>query len=164
MCSEENLMVNFVRNVVFSGILMVQAHALAANQIQNLIDQALLSGASEVVIPAGTYEVSDTLRLNNIDNFSILADGVTMVLTQRRQTISMDNCFNLLIQGLTIDIDPLPFTQATITGHASDWSWLEAQIHEGYPQDPSSSSKVELYEGDTGLLFPNVWTAYNVPV
>jgi|GEM_PF-6951855 len=155
---------NFVRNVMFSGILMVHVQALAANQIQTLVDQALLNGASEVVIPAGTYEVSDTLRLNNIDNFSVLADGVTMVLTQRRQTIKVDNCFNLLIQGLTIDIDPLPFTQATITSNAPDWSWLEAQIHEGYPQDPSSSTKVEVYDGDTGLLLPNVWTVYNASV
>ena len=154
----------FVLRTACLGIVLVHSQVFGANQIQTLIDQALNNGASTVTIPPGTYQVSDTLRLNGVNNFSVFADGVTMVLTQRRQTINVDNCLNLLIQGLTIDIDPLPFTQATITGHAADWSWLDAQIHDGYPQDPSATSKIEVYDGETGLLLPNVWTVYNAPV
>lgn len=153
-----------IHKIVLPCFLLASNQLLGANPIQNLINQALANGDSAVTIPPGTYRVSATLQLSNLHDFSIIADGVTMVLTQRRKTMDIDNCSNLMIQGLALDIDPLPFTQATITAHADDWSWLEAQIHEGYPQDPSETTKLEVYDGGSGLLLPNVWTVYDATV
>jgi len=147
---------------LFFLVGVVQGHA--ANPIQDLVDQALSNGESEVIIPPGTYRVSDTLELKGVRDFTLIADDVTMILTRRRINLLMRDCSNVTIQGLTMDTDPLPFTQATIYEHARDWSWVKAKIDDGYPQDPLPGAKIELYKGDTGLLFPNVFTLYGASV
>ena len=63
------------------------------------------------------------MTLRDLSNFSIYADGVTIIMEERRQQISIHNCTNLHFEGVTLDHDPLPWTQATITAHALDWSW-----------------------------------------
>ncbi len=138
--------------------------AYAQNQIQTLIDQAVADGQSSVTIPPGTYRSSSTLHLRDLKDFTIIADGVTMIQEDLRQHVSINNCSNLHLQGITLDHDPLPFTQATITSHAEDWSWLEAEIDAGYPLDTAPNSKVEVYDGDTGLLVPNVWTIFGTRI
>lgn len=151
-------------NLMLLGLSFLGYPLFATNTVQELIDQAILDGASEVTIPAGTYQIEETLRIKDVDDFSILAEDVKLVLGVRKQFLFISNCSNLLIRGLTLDHDPLPFTQATIMGHAADWSWLEARIHEGYPQDPLTSSKIEVFDGETGLLMSNVRTLFNTAV
>ena len=146
------------------GLLFLNCPSFAANEVQDLIDQAILNGDSEITIPAGTYRVDETLHIKDVNTFSIFAENVKIVLGVREKFLSISNCSNLLIRGLTLDHDPLPFTQATITRHDTNWSWLEAQIHAGYPQDPSTSNKIEVFDGETGLLMPNVWTLYGATV
>lgn len=152
-----------LKPVIFS-LCTLNVQLFAGNTIQDLIDEAIQNNEPEVIIPAGTYRVDQTLRITNVDDFAIIADDVTMIQEVREQFIFLSNCSNLLIRGLTLDHDPLPFTQATITGHAPDWSWLEAQIHAGYPQDPDTTSKIEVFEAETGLLIPDVWTIYGANV
>ena len=154
----------FRLNLMLLGLLFLGCPLFAANTVQELIDQAILDGDSEVTIPAGTYPIDETLYIEGANNFSILAEDVKLTLGVRERFLLISNCSNLLIRGLTLDHDPLPFTQATIIEHASDWSWLEAQIHEGYPQDPKASSKIEVFDMETGLLLPNVWTLFNAAV
>lgn len=155
-------------NVILFSLLFLNSSLFALNTIQQQIDQAIADGKSSVTILPGTYLVNETLRIIDVNknNFSIFADGVIMIQDGRRQHILVRNCTNISIKGITLDHDQgsLPFTQATITGYAADWSTLEAKIHASYPQDPSARSKVEVYEAETGKLIPNVWTEFDVPI
>jgi polygalacturonase len=55
------------------------------------------------------------------------------------------------LRGLTIDYDPLPFTEARITAVAPDKRWVAFEIIEGYP-DHQLVERVEIYNPATGEL------------
>jgi hypothetical protein len=145
-------------------LMLACAPCMAANAIRDLINAAIASRQTEVTIPAGTYRVNEVLWLNRVNDFTVNAENVVMIMEVRTQAVSIANSRNLSIRGLTIDHQPLPYTQATITSHAADWSSVDARIHDGYPQDPRAASKIEAYDGRTGRLIPDVWTLYDVPV
>ena len=52
---------------------------------------------------------------------------------------------------MTIDYDPLPFTEGRITALAPDKSWLEFEVIEGYP-DSKLEQRIEIYDPATGEL------------
>lgn len=151
-------------NFLIIGLVLGVSPGLAANAIRDLINAAITNKQIEVSIPAGTYLVNEVLRLDRVNDFAVNAENVVMIMQVRTQAVSISNSRNLAIRGLTIDHQPLPYTQATITSHAADWSSVDAQIHDGYPQDPLATNKIEAYDGQTGRLIPNVWTLYDTAV
>ncbi len=107
--------------------------------LQGFIDQKIAEGVRRVVIPPGTYRVKPQnrshLSLKNLNDVEIIAEGVEMICTETTRAITIENCTNLTLRGLTIDYDPLPFTQGRITALAPDKSWLEFELFDGYPDD-----------------------------
>ncbi len=51
-----------------------------------------------------------------------------------RVALSIEASDRVTLKGFTMDFDPLPFTQGTVTAAADDRSWIEFQVHEGYPE------------------------------
>lgn len=123
--------------------------------LQGMIDQQLRGGAKRIVIPPGRYRVTphDRLHLNlhDLGDVQIIADGVEMICTQTTRALDIDNCRNLRLRGLTIDYDPLPFTQGRITALAPDKSWIEFKITDGYPDD-ALEERIEIFDGTSRLL------------
>ena len=123
--------------------------------MQGFIDQAIASGQHNIVVPPGRYRVTPRngvhLALKNLHDIQIIADGVEMVCTQTTLAIATDRCHNLTLRGLTIDYDPLPFTEGRITAVAPDHSWLEFAVADGYP-DQKLVARVEIYDSLTHLL------------
>ncbi len=54
------------------------------------------------------------LLFRNLKDVQIIADGVEMICTATVQAVGFDHCTNVTLRGLTIDYDPLPFTQGKI--------------------------------------------------
>ena len=46
-----------------------------------------------------------------------------------------ENCRNVRFKGITIDYDPLAYTEGRITALPPDKSWVEFEIIPGYPED-----------------------------
>ena len=129
--------------------------AAVAFDLQGFIDAALKSGEKTIVIPPGRYAVAPRnaqhLVLHDLKDVTIVAEGVEMVCTQTTRALTIDRCANVTLRGLTIDYDPLPFTQGRITAVAPDRSWLEFELIDGYP-DQKLETRIEIYDAKTALL------------
>jgi len=131
------------------------AQAAVDFDLQGFIDGQIKAGHLPVVAPPGRYRVTPHagrhLSFKNLSDISIVADGVEMICTQTCQAISFDQCRNVSLKGLTIDYDPLPFTEGRITAMAPDKSWVEFAIIDGYP-DNVMEERIEIYDPATREL------------
>ena len=122
--------------------------------LQGFIDQALAAGEKRIVIAPGRYRVKPQrqchVRLRDLQDVEIIAKDVEMVCTETTQALSIENCRNVTVRGLTIDYDPLPFTQGRIVALAPDKSWLEFEIIAGYPEN--LDMRIEIFDQHTEQL------------
>ena len=113
--------------------------------LQTQIDQGLEAGLDEIVLTPGVYESESPnsftphLSIVGAEDVSIVADGVTLLATSLTSAVRIHSAENVTIEGLTIDYDPLPFTQGTVVGVAADRSYFDVRIHNGYDLLPDGS-------------------------
>ncbi|WP_176444671.1 RICIN domain-containing protein [Paenibacillus herberti] len=104
-----------------------------ASIIQTLIDDALAAHQSEVTIPPGTYLLTQTTVINGVTDFTVIADDCFFVMTNFNRVFNINNCVNLTIQGVTMNYDPLPFTQGVVIASDPVALTIKVQIDQGYP-------------------------------
>lgn len=116
--------------------------AEASRDLPDMIQAAILRGDTSIRIPPGRYyvrpEMGTHLRLEGVSDFTINATGVEMVCSETTRAILIEECENVTIRGLTIDYDPLPFTQGTIVAISDDRKSHTIRIDEGYPPAESA--------------------------
>ena len=128
--------------------------------LRSLIGRAITAHARQVVIPPGTYRGGPAagspviLPLQNVENLQIIALGVKMVCTMRTRAIFFSNCKNVELDGLTIDYDPLTFTQGKVTGIAPDNSSIDVTLDAGYPRLPFE--RLSLIDSHTRFILPGL--------
>lgn len=135
---------------IFWPILLAGAVAAVASQpeLQALIGSAISAGQPRVVIPPGVYRVAPEagskthLSVRAARNLEIVADGVTMICTRRTRAVMFDHCENVTLRGLTVDYDPLPFTQGRVIAVAEDQGWIDVKLDAGYPAQPYARLEV----------------------
>lgn len=143
--------------------------AVAAD-LQQQINAAIAAGQAELTISPGTYRLpakprQPQLLIRDAKNLTIIADDVTLICTSLDTAIKVENTTGLVIQGLTIDYDPLPFTQGEVIAVADDHSWIDVRLDAGYPQPAADENRrVILYDRETRLIKPGTWTRHNVTV
>jgi parallel beta-helix repeat protein len=125
--------------------------------IQGFVDTELQAGQKRIVIPPGRYRVTphnrQHLLLQNLRDVQIIADGVEMICTETTRAITISRCSDVSIRGLTIDYDPLPFTQGRITAFTGDKKSCEIELFEGYPPaEMARNFKYEIFRPDTRTL------------
>ncbi len=106
-----------------------------------MVGEALKRGEKRIVIPPGIYRLApqggaELWSLPGLKDVEIVADGVTLVGTKLIRAISLGHCSGVTLQGLTVDYDPLPFTQGEVIAGAADGSSIDVRIHTGYPRQP----------------------------
>ncbi|MCX6939078.1 MAG: right-handed parallel beta-helix repeat-containing protein [Verrucomicrobia bacterium] len=131
--------------------------AIVNFDLQTFINGQLASGAKTITVPPGRYRVNPGVKqravhlvLENLTDVTIIAKGVQMICTETTQAVAIKNCKNLKVIGLTIDYDPLTFTQAKITAMAEDKRWIEFKIQKGYPEN--LEERIEILDGKTERL------------
>jgi len=136
-----------------------------APDLQAMIDRAIADGDAKLVIPPGTYRVAPPapraphLTIANATELTIVADGVRMVCTQLNQAIRIENADGLTLRGLTIDHDPLPFTQGTVTAVSDDHRVLTIELDKGYPA-LTERARASIWTPDGTRIKPDTWTRY----
>jgi hypothetical protein len=103
-----------------------------------LLDRAVRNGWHKVVIPPGTYRLAPSVEIDDAKNLKIIADGVTLVCTKLSRAVNFSHCTNVTLRGLTVDYDPLPFTQGKVTAIAPDFASIDLTLDAGYPRQPYS--------------------------
>jgi len=138
-----------------NSILLALAFVASVFDLQAFLDTALQNGKTTIIVPPGRYCVvphhGTHLTFRNLTNITVIADNVEMICTETRRAVAFDHCRNVTLRGLTIDYDPLPFTEARITALAPDKRWVEFEILDGYPEH-QLVERVEIYNPATGEL------------
>lgn len=86
-----------------------------ASALQDTISAAIASSQRVVRIPPGKYVFSDTsVTISGAQDMVIHAGGVTFVFYYG-SGLTVSECHNLTVRGLTLDSDPPNYAQGTIT-------------------------------------------------
>ncbi len=130
--------------------------------LQKHINKELAKGKKEFTIPPGRYRVAPKgnkhITLNNLKDVTIIANGVELICTETVQAINIINCKNFKLVGLSVDYDPLPFTQGRIVEMTKDKSQLTVDILEGY-STKLRNEKLEIYDSATAELSTRTYYA-----
>ncbi len=111
--------------------------AFAADSAPQADLKSLLEGASDgsiVKVPAGVYKSDKTITLKGKKDIYIDALGAKLVMGSHVSAIDIRSCENLTLKGLTIDYDPLPFTQAELVSYDPVTMQGEIALMKGYPR------------------------------
>lgn len=125
--------------------------------LQGFVDRELASGNRRVVVPPGRYRVTPRhghhLMLQGLQDVEVVAEGVEVVCTQTTRAVTISRCRNLVLRGLTLDYDPLPFTQGRIVELSEDKRYHEVELFEGYPPaEAARPFKYEIFRPDRRTL------------
>lgn len=89
---------------------------------------------------------------------TIIANNVELICTETVQAINIINCKNFKLVGLSVDYDPLPFTQGRIVEMSADKSKLTVDVLEGY-STKLRNEKLEIYDSATAELSTRTYYA-----
>lgn len=125
--------------------------------IQKYIGDALAGGAKTVTVPPGRYRVTPKgrvhLSLRGLHDVTIDCTGVEMICTETTLAVGISDCTNLTVRGLTVDYDPLPFTQGRITTLSADHKVHDIELFAGYPPASQVANfKYEIFDAKTREL------------
>ncbi|MDX9978890.1 MAG: right-handed parallel beta-helix repeat-containing protein, partial [Lentisphaeria bacterium] len=122
------------------SLLALAAQDLAAQSIDPIahIQQELAAGNKTIVVPPGLYRLTPEddvyLKLRDVEGVTIDLTGVEFLGMVDTRMVEVVNCVDVTLKGLTIDYDPLPFTQARIIEVDEEKNWT-VQVIEGYPTE-----------------------------
>ncbi|TAD86373.1 MAG: right-handed parallel beta-helix repeat-containing protein [Bacteroidetes bacterium] len=123
--------------------------------LQRHINREVSKGKKEILVPPGRYRLTPKgnrhLLLQDLKDVTILAKGVELICTETVQAINIINCKNLKLVGLSIDYDPLPFTQGKIVEISPDKTTLTVDIIDGYSTN-LRNEKLEIFDPVTAEL------------
>jgi hypothetical protein len=121
--------------------------------IQGALDSATNAG-TEIRFTAGaTYVITNSslvdnipLRLEYATNVLVNGNGCKILITNPRiGFLTVDYSSNVMVQGFTVDYDPLPFTQGTVThnfytgGDVPQEQAFEFIVDTGYPSPTNAN-------------------------
>ncbi len=152
----------YILGAVLCGLLSM-VHARQAveqrspSDLQDYLDAAVKAGLKKIVIPPGTYRVTPRKRqhlvLRGLEDIEILAHGVEMICTQTTRALTLAHCRNVTLRGLTVDYDPLPYTQGRIVKLSQNNTVHDIELFTGYPRgEQVQDFKYEIFKPDTRTL------------
>lgn len=109
--------------------------------LRPIVAEAVKRGEKRIVIPPGTYRLApkgggEIWLLRGLKDVEIIAEGVTLTCTKLMRAITLLQCSGVTLRGLTVDYDPLPFTQGEVVAGAEDGNAVDIKLHAGYPKKP----------------------------
>jgi len=127
----------FVMSLLLSAPGLARADEASTMPIPHPLEAgaaaAMAGGRREFRLPAGTIVLDRGLTFRDLHDLIVDGTGTTLVCRDWRHTaLNFEGCRDITLRGVTIDYDPLPFTQGTVTARANDGAWLEVAIHDGY--------------------------------
>jgi hypothetical protein len=90
------------------------------NNIQSIINNAIASGG-EAILPSGTFRLDSPISVYGARNLKIRGTGTKLIFQTTRTNpnryydIQIEKSNGVTLQGIEIDMDPLPFTQGNFS-------------------------------------------------
>lgn len=102
------------------------------------------------------------IRLQNVDGLTIHGNGAQFWFEDYLTAFRLENCQNISLLDLTMDWDPLPFSQVVVTAIDPEGNYLEGKTEDGFPHlreilnDPSVQGrptvKAFIFDAETGIV------------
>jgi hypothetical protein len=116
-------------------------------------------GNAVIEIPAGTYLLNNMANgaylFKDLNNVEIRGNGSSIICNSQELAFRFLNCANITVKDLSIDYDPLCFTQGVIVAKDPSNLWFEVEIDPGYPVDNVRNTRVQFYDPATRQLKQN---------
>ena len=130
-------MANFLR----PGDDVDAAFAKALAAISKAAGEAAKDGGpAHVVFNLGKnaiYRINRPVAFKEFHGFEFNGNGAQLINTTRGSTLMISTSSRVTVRDLTIDYDPLPFTQGTIAGFDKAALQISVKVDAGYPDDPA---------------------------
>ncbi|MEK6796877.1 MAG: right-handed parallel beta-helix repeat-containing protein [Spirochaetota bacterium] len=143
----------------------------AARSFRALFDKAAARGDTRFVIAPGHYRFNGALKtllvFKAMKNMEIVASGATFwIEDESGGGLFFQDCSNVTIRGLTVDYDPLPFTEGVIVGINIPQNYIILRIIDGFPMLGLSTARFGkncvLFRQD-GTKIHQIWVgAYDI--
>jgi len=124
-----------------------------AQNIQSLINNAISSHASLLVLPSGNYSFTTSLIIASAYSLTIMGNNTYLIFDPRTvmsSYITITSSTNVTLTNIYIDCSPLPFTQGLVTSVSTNS--ISVQIYTGYSSNItqfSSGSYMHLFNTST---------------
>jgi hypothetical protein len=82
-----------------------------------------------------TYRIKRPLAFKQLSGFELNGNGAELINTTRSQTLQISASNRVTIRDLTIDYDPLPFTEGTIASFDKAALQITVKVDPFYPDD-----------------------------
>jgi len=82
-----------------------------------------------------TYYLSKPIIIDSLTDVEINGNGSKIINTVRGRIFRITNSVRITLRDISIDYDPLPFTQGIIVAMNDTTSVLDVKIDKGYPMD-----------------------------
>jgi len=83
------------------------------------------------------YRIKRPIVLKQLSGIEIHGNGAQLINAARASTLQISDASHVTIRDLTIDYDPLPFTQGTIASFDHAAREIIVKVDPGYPDDPA---------------------------
>jgi hypothetical protein len=103
-------------------------------------DAAKAGGPVHIAFNLGknaTYRINRPLAFKGLHGFELNGNGAQLINTTQGSTMTISGSSHVTVRDLTIDYDPLPFTQGTIAAFDKPALQITVKVDAGYPDDPA---------------------------
>jgi len=130
-------------------LLVPVVRADDSGKLEAMINKAVAGKQTVVNLPRTVYRLDRELVLDGVKNITIDGNGSTLLFTKPQAGVSVIHCDNMEMTNLTLDYDPLPFTQGTVTAISPGQAQMTVKLHAGYPLPPRLE-RINLHVFDAG--------------
>ena len=106
---------------------------VSASELRDLIKAAAAANKNYVKLEKKVYRLKKSVNIENISNLTVDGNGAEIVMLKNDiPAFRLINSENIVIKNLSVDYDPLPFTQGVVT--KVDGNKFTFTIDDGYPK------------------------------
>jgi hypothetical protein len=142
---------------IFLILLSGWAKAQTLTDLKTVLDAQ--KGQPVIEIPAGKYSLNNNAngayQFINLQDVVINGNGAQIICNSQELAFRFLNCKRVKVLNLSVDYDPLCFTQGSIVAMATDKSWFEVEIDSGYAVENVRNERVQFYDAATRALKQN---------
>ena len=115
------------------SVLIVSVFSAYGTELRDIIKTAVAEGKSSVTLEKRVYRIKKNITLENTRNFTIDGNGAEIIMLKNDvSAFKLTNSNNVTIKNLSVDYDPLPFTQGKVTKVEGNKFYFT--IDNGYPK------------------------------
>ena len=142
-------------------LLLLSTLSLSAGEkysrldVNSMIRDSIKAGKNTLMLPKGVHAV-DSIVIDRVNDFTLDGNGGTLIFRGNAGAISVSNGKNITLKNLTVDYDPLPYTQGKVIAVSAEKSEATVLLHRGYPDlFRKNGLNLQIYDSNTRLLKRN---------